>query len=373
MLLPSGKIGTNCHVVKNGARFQVGAGKMFKPATIWGGDEDKDICLLEVKGLTAKPARLGQANRLKVGWPVYAVGAPQGLELSISDGIVSQLRGGPPPVIQTTAAISRGSSGGGLFDTEGQLVGFTTLYIEGGQNLNFAMPVEWAAEIQAGIKVAQGRSAGELMSRALALESTENWAGMRDWCQQWTMEKPESGAAWVCLGFAYNKLQRYTEAILVFREALRINPQHAASWTSIALAYSSLGQKSEAIGAFQKSLLISAQDSMVWFGLGLAYNDTKRHTDAISAFREALRINPAHAASWSGLGHAYAILGRYSDAIEALNQSLRIEPQDSVTLSTLALSYAGSRNLPAALETAQRLRGIDPVEAEKVFNILVRR
>src|SRR5713226_5239011 len=67
VLLPSGKIGTNCHVLKDGARFQVGGGNQFAPATFWGGDKDKDICLLEARGLTAKPAQLGQATRLKVG------------------------------------------------------------------------------------------------------------------------------------------------------------------------------------------------------------------------------------------------------------------------------------------------------------------
>jgi len=152
VLLPSGKIGTNCHVVKNAASYQVGGGKRFVPATIWGGDEDKDICLLETSmTLTTKPVQLGQAGRLKVGEPVYAVGAPQGLELSFTDGIVSQLRGDPPPYIQTTAAISPGSSGGGLFNADGQLVGLTTLYIQGGQSLNFAMPVEWVAGIAAGL------------------------------------------------------------------------------------------------------------------------------------------------------------------------------------------------------------------------------
>ncbi len=81
-----------------------------------------------------------------MGEPVYAVGAPEGLELPLSEGIVSQLRGGPPPLIQTTVAISPGSSGGGLFNTEGELVGITTFYLKEGQNLNFALPVELIAE-----------------------------------------------------------------------------------------------------------------------------------------------------------------------------------------------------------------------------------
>ncbi len=97
VMLPSGDIITNYHVVKAGVRYTVGRGKKAAPATLKAGDPDKDLCLLTAPGLVAKPARLGKAARLKVGEPVYAVGAPQGLELSLSEGIVSQLRGGPRP------------------------------------------------------------------------------------------------------------------------------------------------------------------------------------------------------------------------------------------------------------------------------------
>ena len=119
VMLPSGNIVTNYHVVKAGTRYTVGRGKQAKPATLKAGDPKIDLGLLTAPGLEAEPARLGQATRLKVGESVYAVGAPRGLELSLSEGIVSQLRGGPYPIIQTTVAISPGSSGGGLFNAEG--------------------------------------------------------------------------------------------------------------------------------------------------------------------------------------------------------------------------------------------------------------
>jgi S1-C subfamily serine protease len=130
--LPSGDVITNYHVVKAGVRYMVGQGEKGVPATLKAFDPDKDLCLLTAPGLTAKPARLGKAARLKVGEPVYAVGAPQGLELSLSEGIISQLRGEPPPLIQTTVAISQGSSGGGLFNAEAELVGITTFYLKDG-------------------------------------------------------------------------------------------------------------------------------------------------------------------------------------------------------------------------------------------------
>ena len=161
VVLPSGDIITNYHVVKGGAMYTVGRGQQgtHTIATLKWVHPDKDLCLLSAPGLTAKPVRLGKAAWLKVGDPVYAVGAPQGLELSLSEGIVSQLRGGPPPTIQTTAAISPGSSGGGLFNAKGELVGIITYYLKGGQGLNFALPVEWIS--QGGARKIRERPRGE--------------------------------------------------------------------------------------------------------------------------------------------------------------------------------------------------------------------
>jgi hypothetical protein len=147
VMLPSGDIITNYHVVKEAAMYTVGRGRQYHLATLKAVDPEKDLCLLTAHGLVAEPARLGKAAKLKVGDPVYAVGAPQGLELSLSEGIISQLRGGYPPIIQTTVAISPGSSGGGLFTAKGELVGITTFYMKDGQSLNFALPVEWIGEV----------------------------------------------------------------------------------------------------------------------------------------------------------------------------------------------------------------------------------
>lgn len=372
VLLPSGKIGTNCHVVENGARFQVGGGKQFVPATLWGSDEDRDICLLEAKGLTARPAQLGQAMRLKVGEPVYAVGAPKGLELSLSDGIVSQLRGGPPPFIQTTAAISPGSSGGGLFDAEGRLVGFTTLYVEGGQSLNFAMPVEWAGEIQAGRKAAQGRSEREWTKRVIALQTAQNWTKLLDWCQQWIQAQPRNGAAWFCLGGAYHRLQRQTDAIDAYRQALRLDPEDSRSWTSLGGAYTVLQRHADAVDPLRQAIRIDPDDANAWGLLGIAYAALGRYAEAVDASRQAVRLEPG-GESWSTLGTAYFRLKRFNEAIDPLRQAVRIDPENANAWVALATSYAILGNRTAALEALAQLRRIDPAKADILFNAMVPR
>ncbi|MBI1988971.1 MAG: serine protease [Betaproteobacteria bacterium] len=139
---------TNCHVIARGKIFLAGHRQVRLPARLKAYDADKDLCVMEVRGLDVAPARIGDANAVRVGQRVYALGAPEGFELTLSEGLVSGLReaaGGR--YIQTTAALSEGSSGGGLFDSEGRLIGITSFIFSPGQNLNFAAPADWVVDL----------------------------------------------------------------------------------------------------------------------------------------------------------------------------------------------------------------------------------
>ena len=157
-------VATNCHVT-DAATSPIAVFKgenrradksQSHPARVVAGDRQRDVCLLEVSGLWAIPAETRKAAEMKIAEQVYAVGAPKGLDFSISGGLVSQLRGedaegnplaGSAPLIQTDTAISPGSSGGGLFDAQGKLVGLTTFGYRDSEGLNFAVPIEWAMEL----------------------------------------------------------------------------------------------------------------------------------------------------------------------------------------------------------------------------------
>ena len=172
---------TNCHVLGKAADVAVRQAADWSvretyrmAASLLMRNDERDLCLLFVDELPAPPAaqavRLGAAKALSVGEEVYAVGAPAGLELSLSRGIVSQLRGAfgkrSAPLVQTDAAISPGSSGGGLFNQAGELVGITTFKWRG-ESLNFALPAEWIEELRA-----QGRS--KLMEAKWRVECPKN-------------------------------------------------------------------------------------------------------------------------------------------------------------------------------------------------------
>jgi tetratricopeptide (TPR) repeat protein len=305
--LPSGDVITNYHVVKGGVRYTVGQGKKGVPATVKAGDPKKDLCLLTAPGLVAEPARLGRAARLKVGEPVYAVGAPQGLELSLSEGIVSQLRGGPPPIIQTTVAISGGSSGGGLFNAEGELVGITTFYLKDGQSLNFAVPVEWISQIAKGkfrerpiaeapVAPAPGaRSKEGWEDRGRALEKAQDWQGMLAHFRPWTQAEPGNYFAWFGLGRAYGEMGRYRESVAAYREVLRLKPDYAVAWLNLGVTYGKLGRHREEFEASREALRLKPDYANAWYNLALAYGRSGNRSAALEAVRELRRYDPERA------------------------------------------------------------------------------
>ena len=102
-----------------------------------------DRCVLRTDAKLPKWVEVRPYDDIKVGERAVTIGTPQGLELTVAEGIVSSKRSqNDSKLIQTSAPISQGSSGGGLFDAQGQLLGITTFYFKAGQNLNFAVAGE---------------------------------------------------------------------------------------------------------------------------------------------------------------------------------------------------------------------------------------
>jgi len=135
---------TNCHVVKDRGWIKVAQGNSSDLATLVAGDYPSDRCVLKAEKMTLTPvAGVRPIDSLTVGEPAFAVGAPFSLELTLSEGLVSSVRKtASRNLVQTSAPISPGSSGGGLFDSRGNLIGVTTMAFRStlnAQNLNFAI------------------------------------------------------------------------------------------------------------------------------------------------------------------------------------------------------------------------------------------
>jgi serine protease Do len=138
---------TNCHIVA-AADHRITIGSSGKDsdedAELVAADFAADRCVVRTRGLRLEPvAGVRSWESLEVGEAVYAIGNPRSLARTMSEGLVSGkrlVRGSR--WVQTTAPISPGSSGGGLFDQRGNLVGITTGSLRDAQGINFAIAAD---------------------------------------------------------------------------------------------------------------------------------------------------------------------------------------------------------------------------------------
>ena len=151
ILTTDGYIVTNYHVVEGAQQITVTLhDDSTYTATVVGSDQQSDIALLKIDATGLTPAVLGDSDSVQVGEVVIAVGNPMGtLGGTVTDGIVSALNrdisveGNEMTLMQTSAAISPGNSGGGLFNTNGELIGIVNAKYsdEDAEGLGFAIPV----------------------------------------------------------------------------------------------------------------------------------------------------------------------------------------------------------------------------------------
>ncbi|OQW34358.1 MAG: hypothetical protein A4E20_11135 [Nitrospira sp. SG-bin2] len=162
----SGTVVTNAHVV-GGARdisAQLYGGEKSK-VEIVGVDHYTDVAVLKLKGFTGKLSTvdLGSSEKLRIGQRTFVIGNPYGLGFGLSAGILSGLDRMPSSVnfteprialLQTTAPVNPGDSGGPLLNSDGKVIGVTTSMLEGTQNIGFAIPINLVKDIVLELKTA---------------------------------------------------------------------------------------------------------------------------------------------------------------------------------------------------------------------------
>ena len=143
VLTQSGYIVTNFHIIQGGVSLDVSmlSSSASYDAKLVGYDEELDLAVLKIEAQGLTPARLGSSDQLSVGDSVYAIGNPMGyLHGTMTEGIISsptrsiRVDGREMNLLQTSAALNSGNSGGALTNAYGQVVGITSAKITGVEN-----------------------------------------------------------------------------------------------------------------------------------------------------------------------------------------------------------------------------------------------
>ncbi len=144
----TGRILTNYHVIRDArsARVKLASGDVYDDVQVLAEDPRRDIAVLQIDGFDLPSLDLGNSGSVHIGAPVVLIGSPLRLENTVSTGIVSGRRqeAAGYELLQVSAPASSGSSGGPVLGTDGKVLGIAVSQMQGGQNLNFAVPINYA-------------------------------------------------------------------------------------------------------------------------------------------------------------------------------------------------------------------------------------
>jgi len=164
VVVAPGRLVTSCRVLAKASSVVVRQDNVSYGATLEFPDPVRDLCQLSVARFPAPSVPFAPPGLARPGQRVYAVGNPKGLENTLSEGLLSALRAGDGEEtrrLQTTVATAPGASGGGLFDSEGRLLGILVADASPGVPTGSAIPAEFVAELPS-------RARAVLESRAAA-------------------------------------------------------------------------------------------------------------------------------------------------------------------------------------------------------------
>lgn len=362
---------TNCHVVAHADAIRVAHRARSYPASLAREDARNDLCLLRVEALPANPASVKPYAELQVGDRVFAVGNPLGLGVAVSTGLITVLA--PPESktvrIHTTAAVSPGSSGGGLFDEKGRLVGITTLMVGPGQNFNLVMPAELAADLvtrgTAPVKrPPPGDPDPDWRTHADGLRMASDWPALEAWAKRMQEAYPDWPIATAHLALAWINTGRAAAARDLLRKAIALHPRDTHLRSYLGMAYLRLAQPEAALAELQQVIELQPSHAHSYLLMAEIHLDRNHPEAALKAINEALRFaSPSLPEAWRVLGNIQMKRGKPAEAIDAFRAAVGIAPQNAQYRSALAFILAEAKQTEAARKELAAIKNPSPQDA----------
>ncbi len=348
---------TNCHVISDASKIVVKSGTRQLSAELQYRDLKRDLCSLIVNDLAAPNVSIRSYGELRIGEPVYAIGNPLGFELTVSAGLISLLgdRLSEPRII-TTAALSPGSSGGGLFDIEGRLVGVTTASFRRGQNVNLAVPSDWIAELPER-STPHGLASPEVppdrpwLGEAEQLQVAQKWPELLSLSEKFRQAYPTSADANTFAALALFNLNRLEEALAILIKTTREHPLNAGAWGYLGMVREKMGEKQAAETDFKTAIKLHPAAGFFSFSLARLYIDARKLEQADLHIADTIRLHPGDPRHWAALSDIQFRQKQYEQSLQSYRIVRKADPKFDGVLTNLAIVQAALGQTADARET----------------------
>ncbi|MBL8483194.1 MAG: tetratricopeptide repeat protein [Rhodocyclaceae bacterium] len=350
---------TRCGVVDAAPVLRLIVAGQARAASIGARDEARDLCRLRAD-LAGAGKPFSVADMLPAaGTPVIAVTQGFGAGALVSTGVVAALRhSGARVAIQFSAPIAPGATGGALLDEQGRLLGVIDYRLRDGQNVNFAAPARWIAEVEQ--RAEAQRDLADTKRAVTQLVAEKDWQGMLARSTEWTRRLPDDAEAWTALGVAQLGLEQAPAAEISFRRALGLDPEATRARAAASFALRAQNKFAEARALLQEGLAVNRESAVLWEQLGAVELALGKPDAARSAYETVLTLNPWSYDATLRLGNLAQQRGDLAGALDNARRYAALRP-DSVDawlhLADTYLAAARPRRALAATEQAVALAG----------------
>ena len=372
-------IATNYHVIAgaaSGTAKLVGKSTTYKIEGFTATNKYNDLVLLKVSASDIKPLPLGNSDAIKIGETVYVAGNPKGLQGTFSDGIISSRHGGHAKGrLQMTAPISPGSSGGPVLNRMGKVVGVSYAILEGGQNLNFAIPslyVKTLLALSGSVKsLSQGNhsiSAETYFARGNTKAALgQHLAAISDYDKVIQL-KSDLAEAYINRGLVKVDLGLYSAAISDYDKAIQLEPNYAEAYNNRGTTKHELGQHDTAIQNYDKAIQLKPDYADAYNNRGLAKADLGQYFVAISDYNKAIQLKPDIAGAYFNRGNAKMSLGQHFAAISDYNKAIQLKPDYADAYNNRGATKRKLSQHFAAISDYNKATQLKPDYADAYFN-----
>ena len=375
-----GLVATNAHVTAGAVTVSVSSGSQTWLVQSRKDDLHRDLSVLMVPGLPLPGVSMAPGAPT-VGQPVTAIGFPSGQGPKPSIGKITGLwvyLGAE--VLQSNAITAPGSSGGGLFDECGRLLGLTTFIFTNSATIHFSMPVRWIRDL---IGDPEATSVPTLIATDLQIPGfidilASNPVNQPAWdafTRAWVKSSPADPDAW----FAYaNSLEpsrepgRIHERIEAYNRSLTLRNGSPKVWNNLGASLQLLNRFRESEAAFRRALDLNPHYEMAWLNLGALLLEVRRHAEAAAALARGLELQPDNAEGWERLGETQMNLSRPSEAVRHYRTALGLSPFRTEWWADLARDCGKARDEPGLQQALARLAALDPSQAKPLAKELKR-
>ncbi len=164
-------------------------------------------------------------------------------------------------------------------------------------------------------------------------------------------------------GREYQKQKKLGEAILEFKEAVRIKPDYACAHCRLGMVYNSKNEYDLAIAAYKKAIEIKPDCAEAHYNLGNSYRRKGELDNAISTYSEAIRLKPDYANAHHFLGHVYFSKSMFDEAIAEWLRTIELTPDDARLYRDLKNAYLKAGRLDELIDEMELNLEIDPSDA----------